>query len=172
MCVSLEDEAIKNNIIFSNQINQQYILQQTINIDTNPHFSLLLARKLKPIGAGGAEEQNDYLILFLQDLMRTACIATTSSCDPLKLAGLDLLNDLIFYFGQVEEPNPEFKGHLILEQYQAQVSACLRAQFSMDTSAHVVSKACQVFNLITLTTYAILLIFSCKLVYGLFRRMM
>ena len=137
MCLSLNDEISKNNIIFSNQLNQQMQLRQ--NMSNNPHFSLLIARKLKL-----RNEQEDYLILFLQDLMRIACIAATSSCDPLKLVGLDLLNDLIVYFGQCEEPNPEFKGHLILEQYQAQVSACLRAQFSSDTSAHVVSKACQV----------------------------
>jgi HEAT repeat-containing protein 5 len=156
MCVSLSDETIKNNIIFSNQIQQPHIqLQEHQNNsnknDTNPHFSLLLARKLKQKQQQKKSSllmnEDDYLILFLQDLMRIACIAATSNCDPLKLAGLDLLNDLIFYFGQVEEPNPEFKGHLILEQYQAQVSACLRAQFSFETSAHVVSKACQVCSM-------------------------
>ncbi len=73
-----------------------------------------------------------------------ACIAASGACDTLKLAGLDLLNDLIVQFAHVEEPNPEFKGHLILEQYQAQVSAALRPQFSIETSAHVTAKACQV----------------------------
>ena len=76
--------------------------------------------------------------------MRIACIAASGACDTLKLAGLDLLNDLIFHFSRVEEPNPEFAGHLILEQYQAQVSAALRPQFSIETSAHVTAKACQV----------------------------
>ena len=40
-----------------------------------------------------------------------------------------------------------FKGHLILEQYQAQVSAALRPQFSIETSAHVTAKACQVCSM-------------------------
>lgn len=87
------------------------------------HFDLKLAKKLKAHAAlnqpknSPAHEEN-YLILFLQDLMRIACIGATSSCDPLKLVGLDLLNDLILGFARVEEPNAEFKGHLVLEQYQ------------------------------------------------------
>lgn len=117
------------------------------------HFDLLLAKRLKqthqsqPINLKNKTTDEDYLILFLQDLMRIACIGATSSCDPLKLVGLDLLHDLILYFARVEEPNPEFKGHLILEQYQAQVSAALRPQFSIETSAHVTAKACQVCSM-------------------------
>lgn len=107
------------------------------------HFDLQLAKKLKQ----QTNSDEHYLILFLQDLMRIACIGATSSCDPLKLVGLDLLHDLILYFSAVEEPNPEFKGHLILEQYQAQVSAALRPQFSIETSAHVTAKACQVCSM-------------------------
>lgn len=114
------------------------------------HFDLLLAKKLKSKPANfksSDDAEENFLILFLQDLMRIACIGITSSLDPLKLVGLDLLLDLILYFGKVEEPNPEFKGHLILEQYQAQVSAALRPQFSFETSAHVTAKACQVCSM-------------------------
>ena len=122
---------------FSN-INDLNVLKQMA------HFDLSLAKKLKTQYQNSDE---NYLILFLQDLMRVACMGSTSSCDPLKLAGLDLLHDLILFFAQVEEPNPEFKGHLILEQYQAQVSAALRPQFSIETSAHVTAKACQVCSM-------------------------
>lgn len=83
------------------------------------HFDLKLAKRLKSTQQPKNSQQEDnYLILFLQDLMRIACIGATSSCDPLKLVGLDLLNDLILAFAHVEEPNAEFKGHLVLEQYQ------------------------------------------------------
>lgn len=88
------------------------------------HFDLKLAKKLKSQfnqhQPKNSQEEN-YLILFLQDLMRIACIGATSSCDPLKLVGLDLLNDLILAFAHVEEPNAEFKGHLVLEQYQVSI---------------------------------------------------
>lgn len=118
------------------------------------HLDLALAKKLRSQSTlnststtSSVADEETYLILFLQDLMRVACIAATSSSDPLKLAGLDLLQDLILYFAKVEEPNPEFKGHLLLEQYQAQVSAALRPQFSIETSAHVTAKACQVCSM-------------------------
>ncbi|CAF0928332.1 unnamed protein product [Brachionus calyciflorus] len=120
------------------------------NLKQRAHFDLSLAKKLqsKPANFRTQDDlEEHYLILFLQDLMRIACIGATSSLDPLKLVGLDLLHDLILYFGKVEEPNPEFKGHLILEQYQAQVSAALRPQFSIETSAHVTAKACQVCSM-------------------------
>ena len=92
------------------------------NLKKLAHFDLKLAKKLKSTSPSSnqeiGQEEDDYLILFLQDLMRIACIGATSSCDPLKLVGLDLLNDLILAFAHVEEPNAEFKGHLVLEQYQ------------------------------------------------------
>lgn len=112
------------------------------------NFDLNLAKKLKAQHQiKSADLEPNYLIMFLPDLMRVSCIAASGSSDMLKLAGLDLLNDLISHFARVEEPNPEFKGHLILEQYQAQVSAALRPQFSIETSAHVTAKACQVCSM-------------------------
>ena len=119
--------------------------KNSLNLKKQAHFDLALAKKLVQTAKSGSSET--YLILFLQDLMRIACMGATSSCDPLKLVGLDLLHDLILFFSKVEEPNPEFKGHLILEQYQAQVSAALRPQFSIETSAHVTAKACQVCSM-------------------------
>jgi hypothetical protein len=125
------------------------------------HFDLLLAKKYDKeqqnrqkkqttISANSSLDEDQvrfFLILFLPDLMPIACRAATCSSDQLKLAGLDLLNDIVIYFAHVEEPNPEFKDHVILEQYQAQVSAALRPQFSIETSAHVTAKACQVCSI-------------------------
>ena len=125
--------------------------QQDQDLKQKANFDLNLAKQLKSQHALTLKLRSDleanYLITFLPDLMRVSCIAASGSSDMLKLAGLDLLNDLIFHFARVQEPNPEFKGHLILEQYQAQVSAALRPQFSIETSAHVTAKACQVCSI-------------------------
>lgn len=58
-------------------------------------------------------------MLHLSDLVRMAFMAATSDCDQLRLQGLSLLNEIIETFARV--PEPEFPGHLLLEQYQAQV---------------------------------------------------
>ena len=62
----------------------------------------------------------DYLVLHLSELVRMAFIAATSDSDQLRLAGLDALDDIISKYANV--PEPEFPGHVILEQYQAQAS--------------------------------------------------
>ncbi len=49
---------------------------------------------------------------------------------------------IINKFGDTLEP--EFPGHVILEQYQAQVGAALRPAFSADTPSHVTAAACHV----------------------------
>lgn len=41
-------------------------------------------------------------------------------------------------------PDPEFPGHFLLEQFQAQVGAALRPAFSQDTGPNVTAAACQV----------------------------
>jgi len=47
-------------------------------------------------------------------------MAATSDSDPLRLEGLKTLHEVIDKFAHV--PEPEFPGHLLLEQFQAQVS--------------------------------------------------
>lgn len=49
---------------------------------------------------------------------------------------------IIIFFAHV--PEPEFEGHVILEQYQAQVGAALRPAFSPETAPHVTAAACEV----------------------------
>ncbi|XP_076262348.1 HEAT repeat-containing protein 5B isoform X3 [Rhynchophorus ferrugineus] len=77
----------------------------------------------------------------LPDLIRMAFIAATSDSDPLRLEGLKMLKELIEKFAT--EPEPEFPGHLLLEQFQAQVSAALRPAFAADTAPHVTAAACE-----------------------------
>lgn len=65
----------------------------------------------------------DFLVLHLSDLVRMAFMAATSDCDPLRLEGLKTLQEIIEKFAKV--PEPEFPGHLLLEQFQAQVKIFL-----------------------------------------------
>ncbi|XP_042908893.1 HEAT repeat-containing protein 5B [Parasteatoda tepidariorum] len=100
------------------------------------HFDLALARENKLL------HNRDYLALHLSDLVRMAFMAATSDSDPLRIKGLKALEIIISKFSKV--PEPEFPGHVILEQYQAQVGAALRPAFSPDTPSHITAFACQV----------------------------
>uniref|UniRef100_A0A5S6QXJ1 HEAT repeat-containing protein 5B n=1 Tax=Trichuris muris TaxID=70415 RepID=A0A5S6QXJ1_TRIMR len=101
------------------------------------HFDLALAKELQLNGGKG-----DYLVLHLADLVRLSFMAATSDCTTLRLAGLSCLEAVISKFAHVSDP--EFAGHFLLEQFQAQVSAALRPAFSADTPANVTALACQV----------------------------
>ncbi|KAK9890049.1 hypothetical protein WA026_008857 [Henosepilachna vigintioctopunctata] len=101
------------------------------------HFDLVLAKELQQ-----TKGKNYFLVLHLSDLIRMAFIAATSDSDPLRLEGLKTLQEIIEKFAKV--PEPEFPGHLLLEQFQAQVGAALRPAFSPETSSHVTAAACQV----------------------------
>ncbi|KAJ8955466.1 hypothetical protein NQ318_003566 [Aromia moschata] len=101
------------------------------------HFDLIQAKEIQL-----SKGKNDFLALHLSDLIRMAFIAATSDSDPLRLEGLKTLQDIIEKFARV--PEPEFPGHLLLEQFQAQVGAALRPAFSPDTSSLVTAAACEV----------------------------
>jgi hypothetical protein len=102
------------------------------------HLDLALAKELQ-IASGG---RADYLVLHLADLVRMSFMAATSDNTPLRLAGLSCLQAVITRFALV--PEPEFPGHVILEQFQAQVGAALRPAFADETESHVTAAACQV----------------------------
>uniref|UniRef100_A0A673BT42 HEAT repeat-containing protein 5A n=1 Tax=Sphaeramia orbicularis TaxID=375764 RepID=A0A673BT42_9TELE len=99
------------------------------------HFDMTLAQDVLPLST-------DFLVLHLGDLVRMAFMAATDHSDQLRLAGLQTLLVVIRRFSDV--PEPEFPGHVILEQYQANVGAALRPAFSADAPPDVTSKACQV----------------------------
>ncbi|KAM6956751.1 LOW QUALITY PROTEIN: HEAT repeat-containing protein 5B [Aplochiton taeniatus] len=105
------------------------------NADKN-HFNLATARSIMATNPKG-----DLLVLHLSDLIRMAFTATDHS-NQLRMAGLQALEDIIKKFATV--PEPEFPGHVILEQYQANVGAALRPAFSPDTPSDITAKACQV----------------------------
>ncbi|XP_031336319.1 HEAT repeat-containing protein 5B-like [Photinus pyralis] len=103
----------------------------------NAHFDLTHAKEMQ-FNKGKV----DFLVLHLSDLIRMAFIAATSDSDQLRLEGLKTLQEIIEKFAKV--PEPEFPGHLLLEQFQAQVGAALRPAFSSETSSHVTAAACDV----------------------------
>lgn len=76
------------------------------------------------------KSRGDYLILHLSDLIRMAFMAATSDSDPLRLEGLKTLQEIIDKFARV--PEPEFPGHLLLEQFQAQVSSFDTLRLAVD----------------------------------------
>uniref|UniRef100_UPI0037E9B09A HEAT repeat-containing protein 5A n=1 Tax=Semicossyphus pulcher TaxID=241346 RepID=UPI0037E9B09A len=100
------------------------------------HFDMALAQERR------LHESTDFLVLHLGDLVRMAFMAATDHSDQLRLAGLQTLLVIIRRFSDI--PEPEFPGHVILEQYQANVGAALRPAFSADAPPDVTAKACQV----------------------------
>ncbi|XP_022815193.1 HEAT repeat-containing protein 5B isoform X1 [Spodoptera litura] len=101
------------------------------------HFDLVKAKeKLQN------QPDGDYLSLHLSDLVRMAFVGATGESDALRLCGLKTLQMIIQQFARA--PEPDFPGHLLLEQYQAQVGAAVRPAFSGDTASHVTAAACDV----------------------------
>ncbi|XP_076835147.1 HEAT repeat-containing protein 5A isoform X2 [Brachyhypopomus gauderio] len=100
------------------------------------HFDMALAQEQRLHGSA------DFLVLHLGELVRMAFMAATDHSEQLRLAGLEMLLVIIRKFASV--PEPEFPGHVILEQYQANVGAALRPAFSADAPPDVTAKACQV----------------------------
>ncbi|PIO74421.1 hypothetical protein TELCIR_03585, partial [Teladorsagia circumcincta] len=121
--------------VFATQVVQRLM---SVCDTERAHLDLSLAKELQMSSGGRA----DYLVLHLSDLVRMSFMGATSDNTELRLAGLNSLQDVITRFSTV--PEPEFPGHVILEQFQAQVGAALRPAFTEDTPSHVTAAACQV----------------------------
>ena len=112
------------------------IIDECCHGGNRAHYDLSLAKEMQ------LSSKNDYLVLHLSQLVRVSFMASTSEADPLRLEGLRTLEAVIDQFGLT--PEPEFPGHVILEQYQAQVGAALRPAFSPETPSDVTAAACDV----------------------------
>lgn len=102
------------------------------------HFDYIAAKERLRASSG-----EDYLVVHLNMLITFSFMSCTSTSDQLRLSGLSLLKQTIAKFAHVQE-DIDLPGHVILEQYQAQVGAALRPAFSQDTSSHVTAQACDV----------------------------
>ncbi|XP_052754160.1 HEAT repeat-containing protein 5B isoform X2 [Galleria mellonella] len=115
----------------------QKILSACEATGDSAHFDLVKAKeKLQ------TDPNADYLSLHLSDLVRMAFVGATGEADALRLCGLRTLQLLVQLFARA--PEPDFPGHLLLEQYQAQVGAAVRPAFAGDTASHVTAAACDV----------------------------
>ncbi|KAM9294002.1 HEAT repeat-containing protein 5A [Gastrophryne carolinensis] len=113
------------------------VLMSQCEQEGGAHFDMAKAQELKH-----EEPDRDFLVFHLQDLIRMSFMAATDQSKELCLVGLQTLLQVIHLFSSVLEP--EFPGHFILEQYQANVIAAVRPAFSFDTSPDVTAIACQV----------------------------
>lgn len=97
-------------------------------VGTNPaHFDLSLARE-KPVDK---QNSGDWLVLRLQELISLAYEISTIQFANMRPIGVGLLSTIIDKFETI--PDPELPGHLLLEQYQAQLLSAVRT--ALDTSS-------------------------------------
>ncbi|KAJ3311971.1 hypothetical protein HDV04_003467 [Boothiomyces sp. JEL0838] len=115
----------------------QAVLARNFKEDTN----LLLARKVRALNPSDLTK-SDYLVFKLGDLIRLAFNSSTGSVIFLRMVGLQFLKDVLEIFQT--SPDPEFAGHSILEQYEAQIISALAPAFYADAYPELISKACEV----------------------------
>ncbi|XP_050228760.1 protein SWEETIE isoform X2 [Mercurialis annua] len=89
-------------------------------VGSNPaHFDLTLARKNL-----SRENSGDWLVLHVQELISLAYQISTIQFENMRPIGVGLLNTIVDKFEKI--PDPELPGHLLLEQYQAQLISAVR----------------------------------------------
>ncbi|XP_020536843.1 protein SWEETIE isoform X2 [Jatropha curcas] len=96
-------------------------------VGTNPaHFDLSLARKRQAGVISG-----DWLVLHVQELISLAYQISTIQFENMRPIGVELLSTIVDKFETT--PDPELPGHLLLEQYQAQLISAIRT--ALDASS-------------------------------------
>ncbi|XP_047080825.1 protein SWEETIE isoform X2 [Lolium rigidum] len=97
-----------------------------IAVGTEPaHFDLLLARSAI---AKGTYFSNDLLVLKLQDLVSLSYQISTGQFEGMQPIGVQLLCLIMDKFGMAVDP--EFPGHILLEQFQAQFVSAIKMAIS------------------------------------------
>ncbi|XP_058082071.1 protein SWEETIE [Magnolia sinica] len=92
-------------------------------VGTDPaHFDLSLARER--ISSSGDAIVGDWLVLHLQELVALAYQISTGQFENMQPIGVELLVTIMDKFGNL--PDPELPGHLMMEQYQAQLVSAVR----------------------------------------------
>ncbi|KAH9566013.1 hypothetical protein CY35_04G109200 [Sphagnum magellanicum] len=87
-----------------------------IAVGTEPtHFDFMRAKEQK---------SGDWLVLHLGELVALAYQVATGILESVRPKGVELLDVILDKFGKTEDP--EFEGHLLLEQYQAQLVSAVR----------------------------------------------
>ncbi|CAD6336683.1 unnamed protein product [Miscanthus lutarioriparius] len=89
------------------------------------HFDLLLARSAI---SKGTYLSNDWLVLKLQELVSLSYQICTGQFEGMQPIGVKLLCLIMDKFGKAVDP--EFPGHILLEQFQAQLVSAVRMAIS------------------------------------------
>ncbi|PKI75616.1 hypothetical protein CRG98_004017 [Punica granatum] len=87
------------------------------------HFDLSVARS--------QSTNSDWLVLHVQELISLAYQISTIQFESMQPIGVEILSSIIDKFHSA--PDPELPGHLLLEQYQAQLVSAVRT--ALDTSS-------------------------------------
>ncbi|PKA52839.1 hypothetical protein AXF42_Ash001820 [Apostasia shenzhenica] len=85
------------------------------------HFDLSLARSHNSMGC----QSIDWLVLHLQEVISISYQISISQFVGMQSIGVELLSTIMDKFGKTEDP--ELPGHLLLEQYQAQLVSAVRS---------------------------------------------
>lgn len=93
-------------------------------------------------GKSVSERMSSPIVDKVGELIKTAFTASTASVIPIRLLGLQLLDDLLIGFHDLVDP--EFPEVSLLEQYQAQISSALTPAFSADSSPDLALQAIKV----------------------------
>ncbi|KAM2466399.1 hypothetical protein PS1_008328 [Malus domestica] len=97
-------------------------------VGKNPaHFDLCTARSQPTNG----QASSDWLVLHIQELIALAYQISTIQLENLQPIGVGLLSTITDKFERI--PDPELPGHLLLEQYQAQLVSAVRT--ALDSSS-------------------------------------
>ncbi|XP_058187917.1 protein SWEETIE-like isoform X1 [Rhododendron vialii] len=91
------------------------------------HFDLSLARRQTASG----QASGDWLVLHVQELISLAYQISTIQFENMRPIGMGLLSTIMDKFEMI--PDPDLPGHLLLEQYQAQLVSAVRT--ALDSSS-------------------------------------
>ncbi|KAM3285916.1 protein SWEETIE isoform X1 [Capsicum chacoense] len=98
-----------------------------VAVGKNPaHFDIALARQQPASGS----TSGDWLVLQLQELVSLAYQISTIQFENMRPVGVTLLSTIIDKFGTLD---PELPGHLLLEQYQAQLISAVRTALDLSS---------------------------------------
>ncbi|CAM0910461.1 unnamed protein product [Alopecurus aequalis] len=101
-----------------------------VAVGTEPdHFDLVLARSAV---AKGTYLSDDWLVLKLHDLVSLSYQISTGQFEGMQPIGVQLLCLIMDKFGMTGDP--EFPGHILLEQFQAQFVSAIKTAISTASS--------------------------------------
>ncbi|KNE62075.1 hypothetical protein AMAG_07329 [Allomyces macrogynus ATCC 38327] len=131
-------ERKQEQVKWSSQLTAIQSLRQVIHFlamgkNKEYHVNMVLA-KSQPGG--------DWLVCRLGDLIRVAFTASTALTQQVRAEGLGLLEDVLDHFSTTKDP--DYEGHMLLEQYQAQFSSALTPAFQSDSYPEIVATASHV----------------------------